>query len=163
VQVEKDKVVSIHYRLSEKGAEMLEETKENDPYLYLHGHNALLPALEEELIGKTSGDKVSITLEPEQAYGERKEDAIQRVTLKHIVNSKKIKKFRPGMVVQVNTQEGPREVVVVKAGLKTVDVDINHPYAGKTLTFDIDINDVRDAQPEEISHGHAHGPGGHQH
>lgn len=67
------------------------------------------------------------------------------------------------MTVQINTNHGPRDVTVVKAGLKTIDVDTNHPLAGRTLNFEIEVLDVRDATAEEIAHGHAHGAGGHQH
>ena len=87
---------------------------------------------------------------------------MQRVSIKHVV-SRGVKKFKPGMVVQVNTEHGPRDVRVVKAGLKTLDVDTNHPLAGRTLVFEIDIVNVRDATAEELAHGHAHGEGGHQH
>ncbi len=163
VNIGKDKVVSFHYRLSEENGDLIEENDTDKPLVYLHGHNALLPALEEEMVGKAIGDKFSVTLTPEQAYGPVRENSVQRVTLKHIANSKKIKKFKPGMKIQVNTSEGLRDVVVVKAGLKTVDVDTNHPYAGKTLTFDVEVNDIRDADQDEITHGHAHGPGGHHH
>jgi FKBP-type peptidyl-prolyl cis-trans isomerase SlyD len=81
----------------------------------------------------------------------------QRVPKKHLVTKGKI---APGMLVQVNTKNGPQEAIVVKVGLKNIDVDTNHPLAGKTLTFDIEVVDIRDATTEEISHGHAHQPGG---
>ena len=73
------------------------------------------------------------------------------------------KKWRPGMIAQVNTDQGRRHVRVVKVGHKFVDVDTNHPLAGQTLTFAIDIASTRDADPEEIAHGHVHGAGGHHH
>ena len=72
-------------------------------------------------------------------------------------------KLRPGMVVQLSTDDGMRAVTVIKAGRHSADIDTNHPLAGQTLTFDIEIVDVRDASPEELTHGHAHGPGGHHH
>ncbi len=72
-------------------------------------------------------------------------------------------KLRPGAVVQMNTGEGMRPVTVSKAGRHSADVDTNHPLAGQTLSFDIEIAEVRAATAEEMSHGHAHGPGGHQH
>lgn len=163
MKVEKDKVVSIHYRLSEAG-NLLEDSKQTQPIVYLHGHNGIFPALEEALVGKECGDKVSVTLTPDQTYGERNENAIQRVSLKHIVNQgKKKQKYTPGMIVYLNTKDGPQPAVVVKAGLKNLDVDINHPFAGKTLDFDVEIADVREASAEEIAHGHVHGEGGHQH
>ncbi len=162
--VEKDKVVTFHYKLNEPGQEVFEDSHDKDPVSYLHGHNGMLKGIEDALQGKSEGDSVSITLEPEDAYGPVRENAIQRVPIKHIVNQGKKKvKYKPGMVVAVNTANGPQDVIVVKAGLKNLDVDTNHPLAGKTLTFEIDIIGVRDASEEELSHGHAHGVGGHQH
>lgn len=164
MQIEANKVVTFHYRLSESGQGQIEESHGATPVVYLHGHPGIIKGLEEALAGKKTGDSFSVTLTPEQAYGERQEGATQRISIKHIVNpgNKKVQ-YRPGMVVEVNTNEGPRQVVVVKAGLKSVDVDVNHPLAGKSLTFDIDVVDVRDALPEEIEHGHVHGEGGHHH
>jgi len=157
-----------HYQLSEPDQEIIEDSRgdkgDRDPVVFLHGHNGMLKGLEEAMLGKQKNDQFTITLPPEQAYGAVQENAQQRVSIKHIVNpSKKKIKYKPGMVVHVNTANGPREVVVVKVGLKNIDVDANHPLAGKTLTFDLEILDVRDASAEEIAHGHVHGVGGHQH
>ncbi len=162
--IETNKVVTFHYRLSEPGTEVLEDSHQGNPMVYLHGHHGMLPGLEGALTGKQAGDTFTVTLPPEQAYGLRRENSQQRISVKHVVNpsGRKIV-YKPGMVVQVNTNDGPREVVVVKAGLKTIDVDTNHPLAGKTLTFEIDVVDVRAASAEEISHRHVHGDGGHHH
>ncbi len=162
--IETNKVVTFHYRLSEPGTEVFEGSHQGNPMVYLHGHHGMLPGLEDALTGKQAGDTFTVTLSPEQAYGTRRENSQQRVSVKHVVtpSSRKIV-YKPGMVVQVNTNDGPREVVVVKAGLKTIDVDTNHPLAGKTLTFEIDVIDVRAASTEEISHRHVHGDGGHHH
>lgn len=160
--IEKSTVVTFHYRLSEPGAAAFEDSHDDAPLVYLHGHHGMLAGLEEALAGKKAGDTLSVTLAPEQAYGQRQDDAIQRVSLKHVVGGAG-KKLKPGTVVQVNTAHGPRDVVVVKSGLKTVDVDTNHPLAGKTLIFDIEVVGVRAATAEELAHGHAHGAGGHQH
>lgn len=164
MHVEKNKVVSFHYRLSEPGQGLLEESHGDQPAVYLHGHLAVLSGLEEAMAGKRTGDRFTVTLPPEKAYGHRQADAIQRVSLKHVLTrGNKKETLRPGNVVRVNTNQGPRDVTVVKAGLKTVDVDTNHPWAGKTLTFDIEVVEVRDASAEEIAHGHVHGAGGHEH
>ena len=158
--IEKDKVVGFHYRLYE-GEEILEDSyQDGRPVLYLQGRNGILDALEAELTGKQVGDKVDITLLPEQAYGARNPHAIERIPVKYLLDKKKPKK---NQIVRVNTQNGPKEVVVLKVGRFNVDVDTNHPLAGKTLRFDIEITEVREASEEELSHGHAHGAGGHQH
>lgn len=160
MQIVADKVVSFHYHLSEGEGEAFENSRDGDPVLYLHGRHGMLSGLEEAMAGKETGDTFTVTLSPEKAYGKRRESAQQRVPIKHLVTKGKLK---PGMVVQINTEKGAKEATVLKVGLKNVDVDSNHPLAGKTLTFAVEIVDVRDATPEELSHGHAHGVGGHQH
>lgn len=164
MQITADKVVSFHYRLSETGGELLETSYEADPTLYLHGHNNLLAALEAALEGKGSGDKVTVSITPEQGYGPRRDGATQRIPMKHLHNYKQLQnKLKPGMKVAVNTEHGPWEAVVLKVGKFNVDIDSNHPLAGKYLDFELEIVDVRDATGEELAHGHAHGVGGHHH
>jgi len=164
MHVSQDTVVSFHYRLSETGGELLEDSHDTEPTLYLHGHNNLLAALEDALNGKQVGDKTTISLTPEQGYGLRKEGAVQRIPLKHLVDYSKIKnKLKPGMQVSVNTSNGPWNAIVLKVGKFNVDIDSNHPLAGKSLDFELDVIDVRDATAEELAHGHAHGAGGHHH
>lgn len=164
MSISADKIVSFHYVLSESGGEMLEDSHDAEPTLYLHGHGNLLASLEAALEGKQAGDKVSVTLTPEQGYGLRQEGSTQRIPIKHLQNFQQIKnKLKPGMKVAVNTQHGPWDAIVLKVGKFNVDIDSNHPLAGKILDFAIDIVEVRDATAEELAHGHAHGVGGHNH
>ncbi|GGY65981.1 peptidyl-prolyl cis-trans isomerase [Cellvibrio zantedeschiae] len=164
MHISADKVVSFHYNLKDVDGTLLETSYDADPTLYLHGHSNILAALESELDTKVVGDKVNVTLAPDQAYGERKEGAVQRVPIKHLHNHAALKnKLKPGSRVQVNTQHGPWEAVVLKVGKFNVDIDSNHPLAGKTLTFEIEVVDIREATSEELAHGHAHGAGGHHH
>ena len=163
MHITKDCVATFHYRLRHNGQE-LENSYDDEPMAYLHGHGNIVAGLEKALEGKVEGDTLSVTLEAIDAYGERQTEALQRVPIKHLAgNRKQNSKLRAGQVVSINTEQGVRQVVVVKAGKFNVDVDTNHPLAGKTLTFEIEIKDVREASAEEISHGHAHGLGGHQH
>ena len=111
--------------------------------------------LEDALAGHSVGDNIEVTLPPEHAYGVRTEGAPQRVPIKHLLT--KSKRYRPGMVVKVNTANGAKDVVIIKVGKFNVDVDANHPLAGQTVTFNIDVADMREATTEEISHGHSHG------
>lgn len=152
-------VVEFHYRLSDADGQ-IETSHDSDPMLYLHGHGNIIPGLEKALLGKTVGDQVQVVLPPEEAYGVPQTDAIQRIPVKHLQGAKK---WKPGMVARVQTEQGPRQVTVVKVGLKQADVDTNHPLAGRTLTFDVEIVSVRAAEKEEIAHKHAHGKGGHHH
>ena len=159
MQIENGKVVSFHYQLFGEDGALIEKT-EDQPTLYLHGANNMISGVEQALAGHVAGDHFEVTVSPEQAYGERKEEMTQRVSAKYLRHAGKL---RPGMQVPVQTEEGQRWVTVLKVGLKTVDVDANHPLAGRTLRFVIDVIEVRDATEEEASHGHAHGPGGHHH
>jgi FKBP-type peptidyl-prolyl cis-trans isomerase SlyD len=160
MQITRDSVVSFHYKLKEEGGEELENSHGGDAVLYLHGHNSMLAGVEEAMEGKSAGDSFETIVSPDKGYGERREGDVQRISKKHLLNKGKI---TPGMVVQINTKHGPEDAVVIKVGLKNVDVDANHPLAGKTLVFDIEVTDVREATADEVSHGHAHGVGGHQH
>ncbi|MDX3774806.1 peptidylprolyl isomerase [Chromatiaceae bacterium AAb-1] len=159
MQISDNSVVQFHYTLSDQAGE-IESSVGNHPLLYLHGHQQMLPALEKALAGKTAGEKLDITLSPADAYGERDESAIQSVQVKHLLGSKK---WKPGMVAVVQTEQGQRQVTIVKVGMFKADVDTNHPLAGKTLTFNVEIINVREATAEELEHGHAHGEGGHHH
>lgn len=158
--ISQNSVVSFHYRLKEEGGDVFEDSHEGSPVLYLHGQKGMLPGLEEAMEGRATGDVFEVTLSPEKGYGRRREGAVERIPRKHLLTKGKITK---GQVVQVNTAQGPQESVVVKVGLKVVDVDGNHPLADKTLVFSVEVVDVREATAEEQAHGHAHGEGGHQH
>lgn len=159
MQITKDTVVQFHYTLSDETG-VLENSRSQDPVLYLQGHGNLIEGLEKSMEGHQAGDKFNVTLAPADAYGERSEDSIQSVQVKHLMGAKK---WKPGMVAVVNTEQGQRQVTVVKVGMFKAEVDTNHPLAGKTLSFEIDVIDVRAASAEEIEHGHAHGVGGHHH
>jgi FKBP-type peptidyl-prolyl cis-trans isomerase SlyD len=153
-------VVQFHYILKDEAGEEIENSYANDPMAYLHGHNNMLVGLEKALTDKAAGEKFSVTLQPEDAYGERQEEAIQRVPAKHLQGAKK---WKTGMIAIVETEGGQRQVTVVKAGKFMVTVDMNPPLAGKVLSFDLEVVDVRAATDEEVEHGHAHGVGGHHH
>jgi FKBP-type peptidyl-prolyl cis-trans isomerase SlyD len=153
-------VVSFHYALRDDTGTFNERSEGGSPVVYMHGHNNIVPGLEKELAGKKSGDKFTATIAPEQGYGLRNDNAVQRVPLKHLATRGPI---AVGQMVVVNTRDGGRQARVLKVGHFNVDLDLNHPLAGRTLTFDIEIVDVRAATEEERAHGHAHGPHGHAH
>ena len=154
------KVVSFHYTLTNAAGKELESTRERQPMTYLHGAHNIIPGLEKALIGKVVGDCFQVTVEPADAYGEHRPGNIQRIPAKHFRDPRRLE---PGQAVSIQTQRGPVQASVVKVGRFNVDVDTNHPLAGQTLTFDVEVTAVRDATDEEISHGHVHGAGGVQH
>lgn len=157
---EKNKVVTFHYDLKNAEGEPMESSHGKDPMVYLHGFNAIIPGLEQAMEGHEAGDTFSATIEPEDAYGIRNENNVQRIPLKRL---KGVGKVRVGQILNLQTNKGQVQVTVLKVGRFNVDVDGNHPLAGQQLTFDVEITAVRDATEEELQHGHVHGPGGHQH
>jgi len=164
MKIEKDRVVQFHYTVSEAGAsdaaeKPLESSKESGPLAILIGHGNIIPGLEKALEGHEAGDSFGVDVVAADAYGELREGLGQRVPKKHFGGQR----LEPGMQVVLQTNFGPRAVTIQKVGMSVVDVDLNHPMAGKDLHFDIEIVDVREARPEEIEHGHVHGEGGHQH
>ena len=162
MQISDKTVVTFHYTLRDDSGTELETSRGDEPTAYLHGANNIIKGLEKVLEGKTSGDVFSATVNPEDGYGKRQPDKQQRVPVKHLIFKGKLK-LKAGMAVQLNTSQGAVPVTVIKAGRHSADIDTNHPMAGRTLTFDVEVLDVREASAEELAHGHAHGPGGHQH
>lgn len=159
--IEKNQVVAFSYLVTDETGAEVEKCSVEDPMVYLHGHANILPALERALAGKSVGEEISTTLAPEQAYGFRRDDGIQRVPIKHLVNP--AKRLKPGMLAKVNTRDGMRDVTIIKVGKFNVDVDTNHPFAGKTLTFNITVQNVREPTSDELTHRHAHGVSGDAH
>ena len=157
MQISKNSAVEFHYTLSEAG-EQLETSTGNEPLTYIHGLAGMLPGLETALEGKAAGDSFSVTLEPSESYGERVDDLIQRIPLKHLQGDTKV--WKPGMTAMVSSNQGRHQVTIVKVGRFNADCDLNHPFAGRTLTFDVQVLSVREATSEELSHGHVHSEGG---
>ena len=160
MQVEKNRVVRFHYTLTGEDGQEIESTREGEPIAALFGKSRLVTGLRNALEGRKEGDTFQVTVPPEEAYGERMEGLVRRVPKKHVRDGGRMK---PGMIAVVGTQKGPRQATVVKAGMSVLDVDFNHPFAGRPLNFDVEVVEVREADEEEIAHGHVHGQGGHQH
>lgn len=163
MKIEDKKVVQFHYVLRDEDAGVeLENSNGGDPVAYLHGFNNIIRGLEKAMLGHEAGESFSVVVDAIDAYGLRNEENQQRVPIKHLM-VKKNAKLKPGMVVNIQTDQGARQATVIKAGKFNVDVDTNHPLAGKRLGFEISVVDVRDATADEIAHKHAHGVGGHHH
>jgi FKBP-type peptidyl-prolyl cis-trans isomerase SlyD len=160
VQIGPETVVTFHYTLRDEDGAAMETSRGGDPAVYLHGANNIIPGLESAMVGRAADDIFSVTVDPVNAYGLRNPAAVQRVPIKHLAFNGKL---RPGAVVQMSTHDGMRTVTVAKAGRHTADIDTNHPLAGRTLVFDIEVVATRSATAEELAHGHVHGVGGHQH
>lgn len=162
MKIAKDTVVSLNYELTDlSGGAMLE--KSNDPISYVHGgYDGIFPTVEEALHGKNVGDKVSVKMEPDDAFGEYDHDLVR-------VESRDLfpKDIEVGMQLEGGAEDDDDEdymlYTIVEISDKEVTVDGNHPLAGKTLNFNATVTGVRAATGEEIDHGHVHGAGGHQH
>jgi FKBP-type peptidyl-prolyl cis-trans isomerase SlyD len=152
--IEKDKVVSFHYTLKLDSGEVADSSENREPLNFLVGNGQIIPGLETEMIGMSTGDKKVVTVQPEDAYGKKDPGLVQTVGRENIPDSINIK---VGERLQGQSADG--HVVqgeIVSLDEKSVDIDFNHPLADEVLTFDIEIVDVREASAEELSHGHAH-------
>ncbi|MFZ5638345.1 MAG: FKBP-type peptidyl-prolyl cis-trans isomerase [Pseudomonadota bacterium] len=159
MKIEKDRAVRFHYTVGEVGQPATESSNGGEPLAILIGHGNIIPGLEKAMEGREAGEKFEVDVPAAEAYGERREGLTQRIPKKHFGEQR----LMPGMQVVLQTNFGPRAVTIEKVGMSVVDVDLNHPMAGKALHFDIEIVDVREASAEEIEHGHVHGEGGHHH
>lgn len=160
MKVKKDAVVTIDYTLKNDDGEVLDSSKENGELSYLHGHQGIVEGLEEALEGKTEGEKVEATLDPEKAYGLRDERLLFDVGRDRMPDDADLE---VGMQFLAQGQDGSQRPVTVAAiGDDKVTLDGNHPLAGERLHFDVTINGVREASDEEIDHGHVH-DGSHHH
>ena len=154
------KVVSFHYTLKDAKAQTLESSFGEEPLSYLEGVGQIIPGLEDALKGLKPGDKKSVHVAAAQAYGEFSKELVVEVPKEQIPK----KDVEVGDRFHADSGGGQAQMVVVtKVTDSHVTVDGNHPLAGQDLNFDVEISEVRDATADEVQHGHAHGPGGHNH
>ncbi len=157
MQISDNSAVSIHYTLTNSAGEKLDSSVGGEPLEYLHGAGNIIPGLEDALAGKEAGDKFKVTIDAENAYGEKQAEMIQ-VVPKSMFNDMPVE---PGMQFQAQVSHGPGIITVVEVNGDEVTIDGNHPLAGEDLTFDVEVMNVRQATEDEISHGHIHGEGDH--
>jgi len=160
MKIENQKVVSIHYTLTDDDGAILDSSDGRDPLAYIHGMGNIIPGLESQLIGKSSGDSFKATIAPADAYGELDASQVIQVSRSQFEG---VQDLAVGMQFTASGPQGHQMVTITKIENDLVTVDGNHPLAGKTLHFDVRVVDVREATADELSHGHVHGPGGHHH
>jgi|SRR6056300_400157 len=158
--IAKESVVTMHYTLKNEAGEVLDTSAGREPLVYLHGVGGLIPGLEKELEGKQANDKLNAVIPPEEAYGSRRDDLLRIVSKEGFQGEEALVE---GMRVQLETDRGPAVAVVSGIEGENVTLDLNHPLADVTLHFEVEVLNVREAEAEEIAHGHVHGEGGHQH
>ncbi len=159
MQIGQDKVVKLHYVLRNDAGEIIDKSEADEPLAYIHGAGNIIPGLEEALIGKSVGDKLTVAVPAEKAYGPSDPELIQAVPRRAFEGTE----VKPGMRFHAETEDGPRSVVVTRVQGDMVTIDGNHPLAGQNLNFEVEITEIREANAEELEHGHVHGPGGHAH
>lgn len=161
MSIQNDKVVTLHYHLTNAEGEIIESSRESDPLIYLHGTGSILASLEHALTGLDVGATKIVELVPAEAYGEH--DATKIETLPRQAFDR-VPNLTVDMHLQAQAPDGQSYTVrVVDIREDTVVIDANHPLAGETLTFAIEVLAIRDATAEELTHGHAHGEGEHHH
>lgn len=156
------KVVSMHYVLTDEAGQELDQSAPGEPLVYLHGKSQIVPGLEKQLEGLSKGDKRErIEVKAADAYGENIPELLRKISRTQFPSDLDI---QPGMQFMSQSADGHRRpFTVLSIEGDQVEIDANHPMAGKTLFFKIEVDNVRDATSEELAHGHAHGPGGHHH
>ena len=161
MKVGKDKVVLMHYTLKNDAGDVIDSSDGADPLPFLQGHGNIIPGLESALEGSKVGDKLDVSIEPEEGYGERMKDAIQEIPSSALQGVDEVK---VGMQLESQDKDGNAFLVsVTKIEDDKITVDGNHPLAGQTLHFSVSIESIRKAEAEELSHGHVHADGQHQH
>ena len=157
MKIEKGRVVRMHYTLRDEGGTTIESSGGREPVSYLHGYGHLIPGLEKFLDGSQAGLQTTATILPQDAYGDKDETAVIRAPREDFPEGLNLE---PGVEVQADTPDGPITFTVISVEGDEAVLDANHPLAGKTLTFDVEVLEVREATADEIAHGHVHGEGG---
>lgn len=159
--IEQNKVVTMNFKLTDDHGNVLDSTEQGGPFSYLSGNNMVLPKLEETVNGMIIGTKKSLKLNAADGYGNYNEEALQVVGKENFPEDFVLEVGREYMASNPDGVQMPFTITNVNG--EEITIDFNHPLAGKNLNFDIELLDVRDATPEELTHGHVHGPGGHHH
>ena len=155
-EIADNKVATVHYTgtIPDSG-EIFDSSEGREPLTFLVGHKNMIPGFEREMIGAKVGEKREFTLTSEDAYGDHNPEAIQ------VVQADMFGDITPEVGMVLNSDMGPFRVTEINA--ESITVDFNHELAGKSLTFNVAVVEIRDASEDEVSHGHAHGPGVHDH
>ncbi|WP_067572265.1 FKBP-type peptidyl-prolyl cis-trans isomerase [Nocardia acidivorans] len=156
-----DKVVSIEYTLTDDDGDVLDTSVGDEPLIYLHGAENIVPGLEQALDGKGTGDELDVVVEPNDGYGEYLAELVSTVPRDMFEG---VDELEPGMEFHAEAPDGDSQIVTVRAvDGEDVTIDANHPLAGQRLHFKVKVVDIRDATEEELQHGHPHGDDDHEH
>jgi FKBP-type peptidyl-prolyl cis-trans isomerase SlyD len=165
MRVGKDTVVTIHYHLTDPEGEVLHSSRGGEPLSYLHGYSGIIPGLESALEGRQAGEQLDAVVEPAQAYGVHDPDLDIAVPIEGFPEEVRAQ-LEPGVQLRGPHPAQPEQealFVIIDVNEQQVLLSANHPLAGRTLHFAVEVVAVREAAAEEIEHGHVHGAGGHHH
>jgi len=157
MKISSNKVVVMHYAVSDSEGTLIDSSYDHQPLAVIHGTGYLIPGLEDALVDHQAGDKFEVSVKAQQAYGERNDNFVQSVPKAMFEG---IEDLDIGTQLRATTDDGEQTVIVIDVSDDEITVDGNHPLAGIDLNFDVEILEVRDATEEELSHGHVHGEGG---
>ena len=161
MQIAANKAVSIDYTLTNEGGGVIDSSVGGAPLVYLHGAGNIIVGLEKALEGKQAGDELEVTIEPEDAYGDY---SVELVAVLNRAMFEGVDELEVGMQFHASAPNGGMQIVTIRdIEGDDVTVDGNHPLAGQRLNFKVKVVEVRDANAEELAHGHVHGAGGHHH
>ncbi|GMR17853.1 MAG: peptidylprolyl isomerase [Gammaproteobacteria bacterium] len=147
-------VASIHFTLTDDSGTTLDSTEDQEPINYLHGTDALIPGLERELEGKVAGDRLKVSVQPADGYGEINPELIKVESNEAFEG---IEDLEVGMQLEAKGPKGQTQIItVVSISDDGITISGNHPLAGKTLHYDVSVEAVREATDSEIAHGHIH-------
>jgi FKBP-type peptidyl-prolyl cis-trans isomerase SlyD len=158
--IENGKVVSLAYLLKDDLGAEIDRATMVDPFLYLHGFNNIVPGLETALAGLKTGDKRTVEVDPLQGYGDLIPELVVQVDRKVFPPQADL---QVGASFQADSDDGSHVFRIIKIEDQKITIDGNHPLAGVTLLFSVEVLDVRSATSEELEHGHVHAPGQHSH
>ena len=160
MQIAERTVASFHYTLTNDAGDVIDSSSGHAPLTYLHGAGNIVPGLEKAMLGRLAGDSFQVVVTADEGYGQPNPMLIQVVPRSAFQG---IDELAVGMEFQAHTPQGPMSVAIARIEGEEITVDGNHPLAGKTLHFAIEVTEVREASVEEVLHGHVHGEGGHHH
>ena len=170
MNISEDKAVTVNYHLTSsknnQPEELIEQTSNEHPFVFLFGFGGVLPEFESNLNGKQKGDKFDFKIIAQNGYGAFEKDYVVKIekTAFEVDGKFDSERIKVGEDVEMNDAEGNQLIgKVLEISDAHVEMDFNHPLAGHDLHFIGEVLDVREATQEELDHGHIHGPGGHHH
>jgi FKBP-type peptidyl-prolyl cis-trans isomerase SlyD len=152
MQIATNRIATFEFKVTDEAGELLDSSAESGPYPYLHGVGHLIPGLESQMAGKSTGDSFSVTVPPDLGYGERDESMVQKIASDKFAG---MDDLHEGMMVEAHYENETRVMTITSLDEEWVTVDGNHPLAGLTLNFEVTVIDVREATPKELEQGSA--------